>query len=150
MELRAEIMINAPADAAWAVVGEGFGQIGQWAVPITASSMDGELAIGAIRTCQVASFGPFAPGVVEERLMVFDPNAMSLEYDSTAGLPAFVRSAVNRWSVHAQSEMTCLVRMARDARATRTNATAGRVCRSEATRRSCSRPARVAVVGRQN
>lgn len=31
MELRAEIVIRAPAGAAWAVVGERFGQIGKWA-----------------------------------------------------------------------------------------------------------------------
>jgi Polyketide cyclase / dehydrase and lipid transport len=110
MQLRAEVLIDAPAAAAWAVIGERFGDIADWAAPIRASSLDGELAVGATRTCQVAQFGPFAPGVVKERLLAFDGLAMSLRYESTAGLPRFVKSATNRWSVDPRTEATCLVR----------------------------------------
>jgi hypothetical protein len=34
MKLRAEVIINAPAEAGWKVVGERFGQICEWAKPI--------------------------------------------------------------------------------------------------------------------
>lgn len=110
MELRTEILINAPAEAAWAVVGEGFGRIGEWAVPITASSLDGDVVMGTTRTCQIAGFGPFSAGEVKERLVDFDRAAMCLTYQSTAGLPGFVRSAVNRWSVQPATDSTCVVR----------------------------------------
>lgn len=110
MELRAAVTINAPAHAAWEVVGERFGQIGEWATPIIASSLEGEPSLGAIRICQVARFGPFRAGVIHEQLVDFDPAAMTLSYKSTAGLPAFVRSAVNNWSVHPDSAATCIVR----------------------------------------
>jgi len=56
MEMRAELVINAPAEDAWAVVGERFGEAGQWASAITESVMDGPSAAGQVRTCQVAGF----------------------------------------------------------------------------------------------
>jgi hypothetical protein len=39
MDLRAEVVIDAPAHAAWAVLGERFGQISDWAAPIETSSL---------------------------------------------------------------------------------------------------------------
>jgi hypothetical protein len=56
MELRANVMIDAPAAAAWAVLGERFGDIGEWATPITASALDHALGSGSVRTCHVAGF----------------------------------------------------------------------------------------------
>ena len=110
MELRAEVIIDAPAEAAWEVVGERFGQIGEWAKPITSSSLDGDPAVGATRTCVVASFGPFKAGAMTERLSAFDPLSMYLKYESTSGMPAFVQLAENRWSVHPLSDASCVVR----------------------------------------
>ena len=49
MEMRAEVVINAPAADAWAVIGERFGEIGQWASAITESVMDGPPAVGRAR-----------------------------------------------------------------------------------------------------
>jgi hypothetical protein len=65
MEMRAELVINAPAEDAWVVVGERFGDIGEWASAITESVMDGPPAVGRVRTCQVARFGPIAAGVIK-------------------------------------------------------------------------------------
>jgi len=110
MDLRGEVVINAPAQAAWDVLGERFGHIGEWATPITSSCLEGEPAVGAIRTCQFAGFGPFKAGTIQERLVEFEPAAMSLAYESAEGMPRFVKSAVNRWSVHPRSEASCLVR----------------------------------------
>ena len=66
-----EIVVRAPAAAAWAVLGERFGQIAEWAAPITASSLEGALGVGAVRTCHIAGFGPVAPGAIRERLIDF-------------------------------------------------------------------------------
>ena len=81
MEIRAELAINAPAEDAWVVVGERFGQISEWASAITQSVIDGPPAAGRVRTCQVAGFGPIAAGVIRERLIRFDPDARSLSYE---------------------------------------------------------------------
>jgi Polyketide cyclase / dehydrase and lipid transport len=110
MELRAQVAIGCPADAAWAVLGERFGQIGEWASPITSSCMEAEPTIGATRTCQIARFGPFKAGTIKERLVKYDPAAMSLAYESSEGRPSFVQKASNRWSVHPETEATCVVR----------------------------------------
>jgi hypothetical protein len=110
VELRVAAEIAAPAAAAWRVLGERFGQVGEWATPIIASSLDGEPAVGAVRTCRVSAFGPIAPGEVKERLVAFDAAAMSLAYEAAAGMPRFIASAVNRWSVQPLGEARCLVR----------------------------------------
>jgi Polyketide cyclase / dehydrase and lipid transport len=101
MEMRAELVISAPAEDTWVVVGERFGEIGEWASPITKSSMDGPPGAGRVRTCHVAGFGPLPPGVIKERLAHFDPQARSLSYEAAAGMPGIIRRAVNRWLVHA-------------------------------------------------
>jgi hypothetical protein len=110
MELRAEIAIDAPARSAWALLGERFGDIGVWAAPITSSTLEGAPSAGACRVCHTARFGPFAPGVIEEELVLFDSYAMTLAYRAAAGLPRFISSAENRWSVHEVGERRCVVR----------------------------------------
>jgi hypothetical protein len=110
MELRLDVVIDAPPAAAWAVLGERFGQIGEWASPITTSTLDGDLGIGAVRTCHIAGFGPVAAGVVRERLIEFDAERMSLAYESVDGLPSSIERAYNRLSVHAHGENRCEVR----------------------------------------
>lgn len=110
MELNGEVIINAPAHAAWAVLGICWGHIGRWAAPITASSLDGEPCAGAVRTCHIARFGPVPPGIIKERLLAFDSDAMSFAYESIEGMPRFIEGAVNRWSVHALGDGQCVVR----------------------------------------
>ncbi len=110
MELRAEIAISAPPSAAWSVLGRGFGEICRWAAPITASWLEGDVGPGAVRVCQIARFGPVPGGVIKERLLTFDVEAMSFEYETVSGLPRFFESAVNRWSIHPLDGDRCLVR----------------------------------------
>ncbi len=109
--MRAELAISAPAQDAWAVVGERFGEIGQWASAITEPVMDGPPGPGRVRTCHVAGFGPIAPGVITERLVRFDPGGRSLSYQAAGGMPRFIAHAVSRWSVHEGLSGTCLVRI---------------------------------------
>jgi hypothetical protein len=111
MEIRAKLVINAPAEDAWAVIGERFGEIGQWASAITDSVMDGPPAVGRVRTCRVAGFGPIAAGVIKERLTEFDPRARSLSYEAAAGMPWFIAGAASHWSVHAAPGSACTVRI---------------------------------------
>ena len=111
MEMRSELVISAPAEDAWVVVGERFGEIGEWASAITESVMDGQPDVGQVRTCRVAGFGPLAPGVIRERLAGFDPEARSLSYEAAEGMPGFIVRAVSRWSVHAGSGSACTVRI---------------------------------------
>jgi len=110
MELYKEIVVRAPAAAAWAVLGERFGQIAEWAAPITASSLEGALGVGAVRTCHIAGFGPVAPAAIRERLIDFDPQARSFTYEALDGMPGFIAKAINRWSVHARDAGSCTVR----------------------------------------
>ena len=111
MEMRAEVVINAPAEDAWAVIGERFGDIGEWASAITESVVDGPPAVGRVRTCRVAGFGPITAGVIRERLIEFNPEARSLSYEAAAGMPWFIADAVSRWSVHAGPGSACTVRI---------------------------------------
>jgi len=108
--LRAEVSIGAPASAVWKVVGERFGSIGDWAAPITSSSLDGQPNVGAVRTCHIARFGPVPPGIVKERLVAFDPAAMTLVYQPIGGMPSSVRRAINRWSVIPDGDECCVIR----------------------------------------
>lgn len=78
--MRAELKINTPPDAAWLIVGKQFGRVGECACPITESSIDGQPGVGVARTCQIAGFGPVAPGVIRERLTVFDLAGRRLEF----------------------------------------------------------------------
>src|SRR5215204_1492484 len=73
------------------------------------SDMEGQVGIGAIRSCHVAGFGPVAPGVVREKLIDYDPEHMSVAYESVAGLPSFIRRVVNRLSVQPISQHRCRV-----------------------------------------
>ena len=111
MEIRAELAINAPAEDAWVVVGERFGQISEWASAVTGSAMDGQPAVGRVRTCQVAGFGPIAAGVIRERLIRFDPDARSLSYEAAAGMPRLIVAAVSHWSVHARPGSACTIQI---------------------------------------
>lgn len=101
MELRNEVIIEAPAERVWHAIGDRFMNVSEWAAPITASCPLGaaELGVGVTRTCKIAPFGPVKAGVVKERLTRFDRDAMAFEYEALEGLPSFVGHAVNRWSV---------------------------------------------------
>lgn len=110
MKLESEITVDASAERAWSVLGEGFGRIGEWAAPIVASTLDGEPSVGAVRTCTTARFGPVAPGVIEERLLEFEPTRHSFRYEAVSGMPRFIVHATNRWSVRALGDTRSIVR----------------------------------------
>jgi ribosome-associated toxin RatA of RatAB toxin-antitoxin module len=101
VSLANSIIIDAPADRVWEVVAGRFDRIGEWATAIPASG-----------ACPVAAPGTNAPvaarvcytGValvpeVTETIMAYDGAARTLTYEATAGMPAFVTTARNRWQV---------------------------------------------------
>lgn len=110
MEMKHEVQIDAPASAAWEVLGAGFGSICEWSATLADSAMEGELGIGGTRRCTGTGFGPFPPGEVTEELTEFDPEAMRFRYVARTGLPAFVRHAENAWTIDAEGEDRCVVR----------------------------------------
>ncbi|MCC6179883.1 MAG: SRPBCC family protein [Chloroflexi bacterium] len=110
MDFRVETVINAPASEAWTVLGERFADIGDWAAPITASSLEGDLRHGAVRTCHTARFGPVPAGTIKEQLIEYDPASMSFAYEAVDGMPGFFERATSHWSVHPLGGERCLVR----------------------------------------
>lgn len=108
--LEMKMSVEATADEAWDVLGTGFGTMCEWDSGMASSTLEGELGVGAVRHCVSAkSFGPFKPGTVKERLVEFDPEARVFAYEAFEGLPGFVRSAGNRWTIQADGEH-CIIR----------------------------------------
>jgi Polyketide cyclase / dehydrase and lipid transport len=111
MHMRMEQAVAASPLAAWVVIGEQFGAISESVTAILSSQLDGPPTVGAVRTCRTAAFGPIAPGVLVERLTVFDRDSRRLEYEAVEGMPGFVVRALNRWSVHEGPDGTAVVRV---------------------------------------
>jgi hypothetical protein len=110
MDLRGELIVNALARQAWTILCERFADIGEWAAPITASRRARKPRVGGARTCHTARFGPVPAGTIQERLIVYDPDAMSLTCEAIDGMPSFFERAINRWSMHPLDDERCLVR----------------------------------------
>ena len=110
MQYVTEIEIDAPARAAWEVLGERFGAIAEWVGTLDESRLVGELGPGAQRVCRSSrSFGPFPAAVVTERLTHYDPAAMELRYEATKGIPAMFRHAGNHWRIETRGDTHCRV-----------------------------------------
>ncbi|MEM7154582.1 MAG: SRPBCC family protein [Myxococcota bacterium] len=110
IEMRIEIEVDAPASEAWQVLGEQFGDVGQWASSLRSSQLDRSPGVGAVRTCELTGFGPFSAGRISEELLEFDPAAMRFIYAARTGLPRMFHAAKNRWSVEAVDDHHCRVR----------------------------------------
>jgi len=97
------IIIEAPADAVWEVVGHQFGHIGQWATAIPASTTDcsAPSTAGAPVAGRVCQTGIRLISEVTETIVAYDETGRTLTYEATAGTPAFVTKARNRWQVTA-------------------------------------------------
>lgn len=100
-DIRGEVIIERPAHEVWRVIGERFGDIGEWATAIRASRMVDE----ETRHCDTVV------GVVKEQLQVLDHERRTLAYEATEGLPFFMRRAINRWSVESLDANRCKVHM---------------------------------------
>lgn len=109
MDMHTEAIVDAPAARAWKVLGEEFGSIGLWSTAVDSSHVSGEVDVGAVRTCEIARTGPFS-GRFTEELTLYDPEAMAFTYVATSGLPRFMTTAMNRWTIEALDGQRCRVR----------------------------------------
>jgi hypothetical protein len=110
--LTRQITIEAPADAVWDLVGRRFDRIGDWATAIPASTAIVSTPSGAAPTRIPAAATPADAPVagwvchtgirllpeVTETIVAYDDTARTLTYPAS-GLPAFVATARNTWTV---------------------------------------------------
>jgi hypothetical protein len=101
LRIEREITINASVDEVWRVLAHDFGHIDQWASVIAASSAAADVPApsgagigGRVCTSSVAGFGE-----VQEEFTYYDEQAKRFGYRATRGMPGFVKSAENNWSV---------------------------------------------------
>jgi carbon monoxide dehydrogenase subunit G len=115
-KLSSDFIVEAPADAVWEVVGRRFHQIGGWATAIPASTpipapagplasmsaaldeRDAPATLAAPVAGRVCHVGARLLPQVEERLVAYDEANRALTYEAN-GLPAFVTTARNTWTV---------------------------------------------------
>ncbi|MBL4658898.1 MAG: SRPBCC family protein [Alcanivoracaceae bacterium] len=109
MKIRTEFKVSVPAERAWEVIAEKFGDAAEWAATLESTSLKGSLGVGAIRTCRTKGVGPFPPATIEERLIDFDSKQLRYTYVVESGLPAIFKSAQNTWSVESISETSCII-----------------------------------------
>ncbi len=109
MIIHTTIDIKASAEDAWEVLGERFGVISEWASAITSSHLEGDLAVGAKRTCHIGGIGGIGPIELHENLVHFDRHNRRLAYEVASGLPKMIRYAVNRWAVVPVDPSRCRV-----------------------------------------
>lgn len=109
MKIYSEHHLTASSERAWHVLGENFAKIAQWASSLESSSLDGELGLGANRTCRIKSFGPIRATTIIEELLDFDAQAMQFTYHVKSGLPPFLSCAQNKWSIQSTGEDHCKV-----------------------------------------
>ncbi len=110
IDIHMEVDLEAPASEAWRVLGEAFGEVVKYARGVQSSSLDGELGVGAVRSCETPGFGPFASAHITERLIEFDPSSMKYTYVAGGDLPRMIPASKNRWSIQALGADRCRVR----------------------------------------
>jgi len=126
-ELSTEFVVAAPADAVWDVIGRRFDRIGEWATAIRASTAVlppagsataqavtrlpvGQIIGGAPVAGRVCTTGVRLVPRVTETLVAYDEANRTLTYEGS-GMPAFVTTAGNTWTVTPLDERRCRVTM---------------------------------------
>jgi len=118
-EISKQFTVAASAEAVWEVLGPGFARIGDWATAVPASTAlpgpapPANVAGVAGLTGVPAAGRACATGVrlvpaVTEILTAYDATVRTLTYQA-AGLPGFVATARNTWTVIALDAGTCRV-----------------------------------------
>jgi len=113
IEKRDSITIDASAESLWRILADQFVDISQWASGVLSSKPNPEAPIGPDgsptggRVCDVKGVG-----LTDERIVAFDPERGIIGYSITAkGLPSFVTSMSNTWTVKAKGPGRALVSM---------------------------------------
>ncbi len=118
-QLTDSIIIDAAADTVWKVIATRFDRIGDWATPIASSAACPvpQPAAGAPVPGRVCRTGMALMPEVTETIIAYDEGARTLTYEATAGMPAFVTRARNRWQVTAVDQRRARVAVAADLQA---------------------------------
>lgn len=105
LTIRTAVDINATSDAAWKLLGEGFGEWDRWSPGIDKSTLQGPLALGVRRVNETPSLG-----TVTQALVRFDREKKALAYAVEAGLPPFLEAMRNDWQIDALEGERCRLR----------------------------------------
>jgi len=105
MYVTEQVTINAPAAQVWHVLAENYATVGAWASAIAHSTVNDDVADGAVgRVCHT-DFGQ-----LKETVTQFDEHTGTFAYHAD-GMPFFVREAGNTWTVRPHSADTTVVDM---------------------------------------
>jgi hypothetical protein len=101
LEIKVRTVINAPANEVWGVLAHDFANIGRWATVISDSKPDTTVSApeGATVGARVCSNSVPGFGDVREEFLTYDEKGKRFSYRATDGMPSFIESAVNNWSV---------------------------------------------------
>lgn len=109
MKIQTEVNISASAEAAWLVIVNQYGDLGNIISALKSSSLDGPMGVGVSRVCNTTGIGPFPSSQVRERLTELNPKLKTLTYEVTHGLPSIFTHAQNTWSVTSVDENNCII-----------------------------------------
>lgn len=108
MQLAKSIVIHAPADKVWTILGDNFASISEWASDVQRSAPNADLIaptgapVGG-RVCHVPGFGD-----IYETFTDYDAVGKRYTYEAT-GMPFFVKAAHNSWQIEALDAHSCRV-----------------------------------------
>jgi Polyketide cyclase / dehydrase and lipid transport len=106
MNFSSHIIINAPAEAVWDIIGRQFDRIGEWATAIPASAavppdVPGQPTVTAAPVAgRVCDTGIHMLPHATEMIIAYSDSDRTLTHQAT-GMPAYVGVARNRWAITA-------------------------------------------------
>lgn len=111
INVKHNLKADVSAEQIWALIGEQFDSVGQWASGVASSSgkqqgssINGSKFTG--RTCQTDI------GAVDETITEYNPGTFSVGYRAVAsGMPFFVKQLRNRWKITPLGDKSCQVSM---------------------------------------
>ncbi len=98
MKVKTAHELNVPADAVWTLMGDRFAEIGEWSNTVVKSSIDGPLAPGSVRTCDLKPT-PAGLDQIQEQITKFDRQGQSFAFLIVSGLPGFMRKVESEWTI---------------------------------------------------
>lgn len=110
MKLVNEFTVSVSADKAWGVLWEEFGNISKWLTSMQSSHLKGMLGKGAERVCVHEGIGPFPASKITEEIVHIDVSNYEYTYVAREGMPWFINSAQNTWSVTPVDNNKCVIR----------------------------------------
>jgi hypothetical protein len=102
MNFSSHIIINAPAETVWDIIGRRFDRIGEWAtaIPASATIPQAPTVSGAPVAGRVCDTGIRMLPQATEMIIAYSDRNRTLTYQAT-GMPAYVRAARNHWTITA-------------------------------------------------